>query len=294
MVKKLRGIPPKDVKQGKPKMLVYGAGGVGKTWVSLDWPNVYYIDTEGGADQQHYVDKLRNSGGIYMGTDQGSQDFNAVIEEMQVLATTEHDRQTLVLDSYSKLYNIVRGNFSDAGKDDFGRDKKEANKPSRRLINWIERVPMNVVVICHEMPKWVGGEQVGYTFDGYEKLDHELDFIARVEVRGRGEKMKRIATVTKSRLIGFPVWTEFPWTFDELANRYGRDAIFEKSAPLVLASDQQIAEVHALLASVTLDPEWQEKTLTKAKATRWEEVDADKVAKTIEWLKAKKETEKPL
>lgn len=294
MAKKLRGVTPEDVKQQKPKILIFGAGGVGKTWVSLEWPKVYYIDTEGGADQQHYIEKLRKAGGVYMGPDQGSQDFNVVLDEIQTLATTQHDYQTLVIDSFSKLYNIVRGNVADSGKDDFGKDKKEANKPSRRLINWIDRIRMNVVLICHEAPAWSGGQQAGTTFDGFDKLSYELDLLLNVQLRGSGSGAKRVAIVKKSRLLGFPMGEEFEWTFDSVADRYGRDAIYESTKPIELATEEQVAEIHSLLAQVTLTPDWTENTLTKAKASRWEEVDRDKAAKVIEFLKAKKATEKPL
>jgi AAA domain len=46
---RLAAIPPESVQPKKPKVLVFGPPGVGKTWASLDFPRVYYIDTEPGS-----------------------------------------------------------------------------------------------------------------------------------------------------------------------------------------------------------------------------------------------------
>jgi KaiC/GvpD/RAD55 family RecA-like ATPase len=103
---KLKAVKPKKAEPKKPKILIYGKPGVGKTWQALDFPSVYYIDTEGGADLAHYTDKLERSGGVYLGPDQGSLDFATVLEQVQALATERHDFRTLVIDSISKLYTL--------------------------------------------------------------------------------------------------------------------------------------------------------------------------------------------
>ena len=100
---KLKAVAPEAVEPKKPKVLIYGPPGVGKTWASLDFPSVYYIDTEGGADLDHYRSKPRNSGGAYLGPDQGSLDFDVVIGQMQARAVERHPFRTVVIDSISKL-----------------------------------------------------------------------------------------------------------------------------------------------------------------------------------------------
>ena len=75
---RLKAVAPKAAEPSKPKVLIFGKPGVGKTWQALDFPSVYYIDTEGGADLAHYTDKLERSGGVYRarllqgGPDQGA------------------------------------------------------------------------------------------------------------------------------------------------------------------------------------------------------------------------------
>ncbi len=42
---KLKARKPEAVNPGKIKMLTYGKSGVGKTWLSMDFPAPYYIPT---------------------------------------------------------------------------------------------------------------------------------------------------------------------------------------------------------------------------------------------------------
>ena len=52
---KLLAVAPESwLKPKKPKILISGPAGVGKTWVSLDFPSVYYIDCEQGAERDRY------------------------------------------------------------------------------------------------------------------------------------------------------------------------------------------------------------------------------------------------
>src|ERR1700733_12615163 len=98
MASKLKAVDPKAAEPSRPKITIFGKPGVGKTWGALDFPNVYYIDTEGGADLAHYTDKLKKSGGVYFGPEQGASDFETVIEQVKALATEDHSYKTLLID----------------------------------------------------------------------------------------------------------------------------------------------------------------------------------------------------
>ena len=91
-----KAIKPKSANASKPKILIFGKSGVGKTWASLDFPNTFYIDTEGGANLEHYTDKLAKSGGMYFGVEQGSRDFATVVELVKELATTKQPTSSWV------------------------------------------------------------------------------------------------------------------------------------------------------------------------------------------------------
>lgn len=285
---KLKAVDPKSAEPSKPKILIFGKAGVGKTWGALDFPSVYYCDTEGGASRAHYTDKLKASGGVYFGIEQGSQNFENVIAEVKALATEDHPYRTLVLDSGSKLYDMARQAAAEKGGDDYGRDKKEANKPARELMRWIDRIDMNVIIICHELPEWgidAKGErtQIGVTFDAWAKLDYELDLALNIKKTG----LSRKARVTKSRLIEFEETVNFDWSYESFAQKYGKEIIESKSKAIVLATLEQLAELNRLLDVVKLPEGETEKWLKKANADNFAEMDSDKVAACINMLKGR-------
>lgn len=288
MVRALKGKHPSQVEARKPKCIVFGEPNTGKTWESMNFPNVYYIDVESGATQPHYIKKLRDAGGIYFGRDDGAQDFQTVIEEIKTLATIEHDRLTLVIDSFSKLYNIAAATAEAKGGSDFGRDKKEANKPTRQLMMWLERIDMNVILICHAKQGWKReGTQLislGNTFDGWEKQEYDLDLSLEIQKQG---KYPSLAVVKKTRIEGFPSFSAFPWTYKEFALRAGEATMLHKPKVFATASVESVATVRRLVNLLKLEgSDWVERVFAKAGVTDWSEMDEDKVGKVIEKLNA--------
>ena len=138
---KLLAVAPESVEPKKPKVIIFGPPGVGKTWTSLEFPGVFYADTEGGADLDHYRAKLRASGGAYYGPDQGSLDFDTMIGQVEALATENHQYKTLVIDTISKLFNtaILDEQTRLGDKDAFGASKKAPIRQMGRLLRWINR-----------------------------------------------------------------------------------------------------------------------------------------------------------
>lgn len=288
---KLKAVAPKAAEPSKPKVLIYGKPGVGKTWTALDFPACYFIDTEGGANLPHYTEKLHNAGGVYFGPDQGSTSFDAVMEQIRALATEDHGYKTVVIDSISKLFalEITREGerLTDAGKkNEFGADKKPAVGYMRQLVSWLMRLDMNAILIAHEIPEWgtdSKGEraQIGATFDCWPKLEYELHLALNIIKAGPS----RLARVRKSRLLGFPDASGFPWTYDEFADRYGKDVIEKAATQLLLATPEQVAEISRLLAVVKVEEGRIEKWFSAANVSAWDEMDSEKVAKVIEYLK---------
>lgn len=286
--RKLRGRKPQEVKPKKAKILIFGDAGVGKTWTAIEFPDVYYIDVEGGATRDQYTEKLKKSGAIVFGPDDGSTEFGPVLDEIQTLATCEHDRKTLVIDSYTKLFNtsiaLEEERLSSAGeKIAFGNEKKPAVKMSRRLITWIDKLDMNVVLICHEKAKWAGGEQIGYTFDGWDKINYELDLTLRIVRLGGSRK----AEVCKSRHEGFPDGSNFDWNFKEFSKRYGSKDIDGKVVKIEVANDQQVQQMRNFLDVGLLDSGTASKWLEKAGVDDWSGMDSVSIQKCIDALKSK-------
>lgn len=288
---KLKAKPPEETKPGKTKGLIFGPSGVGKTWFTLTFPAPYYIDTEGGADLGHYQKRLSDAGGAYMGPQDGSLDFATVIEQMQALATEQHEFKTLIIDSITKLYQTCIANEAEklGDKDAFGASKKPAIQNMRRMVNWAMRLDMNIWFVAHEVPEWgmdarTGQRtEIGKIADVWDKLPYELDLALQAQKRGNS----RVAVVRKSRLTGFPDMDSFTLDYADFAERYGKDFIESKATKIVLSTEEQVAEIKRILDLVRIEPTQIEKLLSKCGAENWEELTTEQAATTIEWLNGK-------
>jgi len=289
---KLLGVTPENVEPHKPKVLIYGPPGVGKTWVSLDFQLPFYIDTEGGADLTHYRAKLRAAGGVYFGPAQGSLDFDTLIGQVEALATEKHPYKTIIIDSISKVFNTAISDEQTrlGERDAFGASKKAPIRQMNRLLRWLQRADMTAIIIAHEKELWgqgAGGqrEAIGKTFDAYEKLEYDLHLALRISKIGAGDNAKRFANIGKSRLIGFPEGERFDWSYQEFAARYGKDVIEKETVPLVLATAEEIAEITQLLEIVKLPEGQTDKWLAKANAESWAEMSQQNIHACIGYLK---------
>lgn len=286
----LKGKKPELIEQGKPKFMISGKSGVGKTMFALDFPSPYFIDVEGGATRKQYVEKLSKSGGAYFGKDEGSQDYQSVINEIKALMTTKHDYKTLVIDSFSKLYNIAASIAEEKIGNEFSRDKKEANRPTRQLIKALDELDMTVILICHAKDKWVKGgkdgkETVneGTTFDGYDKMEFELDLWIEIVKVGKNRNM----VVKKSRISTFIEGDFYNLDYSIFAEKYGKDIIEKKSEPIKLATREQVLELNNLMDSVRVDESEKAIWFKKAGVDTFEEMKSDNVDKIIVYLKNK-------
>lgn len=287
---KLKAHDPHTAEPTKPKIVIYGASGVGKTWFALSFPGVYYIDSEGGADLAHYTDRLAKAGGKYLGPEDGANDFEVIIEQAKALAIEKHKFKTLVVDSVTKPFISAVANESErlGDRNAFGADKKPAIGAMRRLINAIHRLDMNVVFVAHEKTEWgvlKNGErgEIGKGPDVYDKLIYELHLCLQVVKQGP----QRTAIVKKSRLLGFPEAESFELDYTKFAERYGKDIIEKTPVQIALCSPEQYDEMQRLIALLKVEAEVVEKWLTKANAESLKELNKTQAQKVIESLKSK-------
>ncbi len=287
-------IDPVTAEPSKPKILVYGKPGVGKTWAALDFPSPFYIDTESGADLAQYTAKLKAVDGVYFGVDQGSLDFKEIINKVKALAINQHDYKTLVIDSVSKIFNTTIAAEAErlGAADQYGASKKPAVSLTRQLVNWLDRLDMTVILIAHEMPLWgvdSKGQraEIGTTFDAWNKLEYELHLCLNIAKEGDSRK----ARVKKSRLQGFPDSMAFDWSYQKFAELYGKNIIEKKADAIKLATEAQLKEFNELLETIKVSDDWLDKCLIKFKAAKVEELDSDKIAKMIDFLKTKQKGE---
>ena len=288
MASKLKAVDPKSAEPSKPKVLIFGKPGAGKTWTSLDFPNVYYIDTEGGANMAHYTEKLKKSGGAYLGVDQGSLSFETILEQVQALATEKHNFKTLVIDSVSKVFaNEIANEAERLGeKDAFGASKKPAVAFMRRLVSWLTRLDMNVIMVAHEKELYGLDEKkqrnvIGVTFDAWDKLEYELHLCMNIFKQAGQHK----ARVTKSRLQGFKDADVFEWSYDAFAERYGREILEGQVKQVVLATPEQMEQLQDLLNTVKLPDGQVEKWLKAGNCETFDDMDSEKIVAIIEYIK---------
>lgn len=294
MASKLKAVDPKTAEPSKPKVLIFGKPGSGKTWTSLDFPKVYYIDTEGGADMEHYTDKLKKSGGVYLGVDQGSLSFETILDQVKALATEKHEYKTLVIDSVTKVFATEIANEAErlGDKDAFGASKKPAVSYMRQLVSWLTRLDMNVILIAHEKDLYGLDEKkqrniIGVTFDAWDKLEYELHLCLNIFKMAGQHK----ARVTKSRLTGFKDAEVFEWSYNTFADRYGRTILEGEVKPVVVATAEQLATLQDLFERVKLPDDYESKCLKKAQVEGWEEMDSDKIAAVIKDVQSKLQKE---
>ncbi len=266
----LKAKQPEQVVPSKPKFLISGESGIGKTFFALDFPRPYLIDVEGGATRPQYQEKLKRVGGVYFGKEEGSQDFDSVLDEVKQLATVKHEYKTLIIDSFSYLYMLEAAIAEQAVGSDFGRDKKEAQKPTKQLIRWLEKLDMTVILICHSKGKWArkGKElyQDGTTFDGWDKMEYILDLW--IEIMKGGKTFM----IRKSRIESLPQETSMPLSYGAFADVYGKDIIEAEAKPADLASAEQISKIEELISVLNVGEEQIGKWFKKTDVDEWSEM----------------------
>jgi len=282
----LRGKKPELIEK-RFKAFFYGVAKSGKTTCAINFPKPYLIDTERGAENKKYVETLKaKEGQIFQTTD-----FNEVKKEVLELLTTEHPFKTLIIDPMTIIYNDLIERCSiqlkAASKDtsatgtEFGRHVSEANKHIKSLINLLLRLDMNVIITSHAKTEYGDSFiKLGETYDCYKKMDYIFDLI--IEVQKRVDK--RIGIVKGTRIDEFKEFETFLFSYDEIANRYGREQLERDAVPEILASSEQLVELQRLIELLKIPQDDTDKWLAKASADTFAEMKAVDVQKCIDHL----------
>lgn len=282
----LRGVEPEAVKK-RFKALFFGAAGSGKTTAAIQFPQPYLIDTEQGAENDQYVRRLKQSGGLYFHT----TDFDDMVSEITSLLTTQHEMRTVVIDPLTVPYALLcdreaqrLSSAKDPSGSEFGRNKQIPDRKIRHLLNLLLRLDMNVIITSHAKAEWKESKPTGAdTYDCYNKLDYLFDLAIQIQVRGK----ERVGIVKKTRVESFELGEVFPFTYEEIASRYGRETLERNSLPEELASGEQVAELRRLIELLSVPAETTDKWLEKAKAETLAEMPANTIQSCIEFLKKK-------
>lgn len=275
----LRAVKPEAV-QKRLKALFYGSAGVGKTTAAISFPKVYLIDTERGAENSLYVKILSERGGAIFQT----SDFDELMKEVKALLTEKHEYKTLVIDPLTTLYNDLLDKSAIKNGTDFGKHYVEANKKVKHLLSLLLRLDMNVIITSHSKNEYGQNMSVlGQTFDCYKKLDYLFDLVFEIQKRGK----ERVGLVKKSRIENFSDMEAFPFSYEEIANRYGKSVLERDAVAQELATDEQVKELVRLIDLIKVPEEMWQKWLDKASSDKWEEMPKDAIQKCIDHLKSK-------
>lgn len=283
----LRGKKPETIDK-RLKALFYGAPGVGKTTCALQFPRPYLIDTERGAENEEYVDLLNKSQGAYFFT----TDPDDLITEIKTLLSVPHQYKTLIIDPLTVIYNDLLDKSAEELGTDFARHKAPADRKIKHLLTLLLRLDMNVIVTAHSKVKWVrakdqrGRDTVaedGSTFDCYGKLDYLFDLVFEVQKRGSD----RVGIVKKTRVKGFGDGEQFPFTYDNIANKYGRQILELDVKTEILATTEQAIELKRLIEVLKIPKDIYQKWLDNNNSATFDEIPSNKIDTYITYLKSK-------
>jgi hypothetical protein len=282
----LRGVKPTTVTK-RLKALFYGPPTSGKTTAAIQFPRPYLIDTERGAENPQYVKLLEDAGGAYFGT----SDFDDMVQEVTSLLTERHEYRTLVIDPLTTVYNelLEKSAKSLATREDpegtaFGRHRAKADRKVKHLLNLLLRLDMNVIITSHAKIMWGDGmTKLGMTFDCYSKLDYLFDLVFELQKRGTD----RVGIVRKTRVEAFPEGDIFPFNYEEVSKRYGKDVLEKKAESQKLATEKQVEEIGRLIELLKIGEDVTDRWLDKAGAETFAEMPTDAAQKCIDWMNAK-------
>lgn len=264
--------------QKRLKFMLFGLPGVGKTTAAIQFPRPALIDTERGAENDQYVDILRNAGGGVIST----TSFDEVVQQVRALASMPHEYKTVIIDPITVLYDGLADMWEKRVGNSFSAHRAAAKRDFNRLNALLSTLDMNVVFTSHAKNEWLNGEMTGrMVYDGPKGVDYFLDLL--IEVRRDGEK--RTATIFKSRIESLKVDEEFEFSYDAIADRYGREILERGVQPIEFATSEQVEELDSLLTRHTDGKALVGKLLKRAKCEEFADFTSEQIGKAIEWLR---------
>lgn len=227
----------------RPKILLYGDFGTGKTPLALGMPGVVMIDTERGSEpynDQYDFQVLHAS------------NSDEITRAVDWLLKNKHPYKTLVVDPVTVYWESLQKKYSDfflehntkskGFKHDFyelqSKDWMVIKNEFKDFMRKITALDMNIVFIAREKTKYKeGGFMVtdGVTFDGEKSLPYLFDTVIRLY---KGRDGKQMGTCLRDRNRRIPQGAFEP-SYETLEKLIGKKILNRKVKPVAYATADQ-------------------------------------------------------
>ena len=200
-----------DVKAKRLKMYVYGTSGMGKTIISLHFPNPAVIDSEKGTDfygEQFDFYRLQTS------------DHRAVGHAIDELLADPQNFKTFVIDPFTSIDESIvssqlkrmRVKKADPNYSLQPLDYKSIKEERKNLISKLLSLDMNIILTARSKPQYSDEEGefmkvIGNMADGPKELPYLFDVVLELTIVDN----VRTARVIKDRTNKLPQTFEFSY-----------------------------------------------------------------------------------
>lgn len=297
MAKSTRAKNPEELEKIKKlKLLSSGPSGSGKSSLIASFPRCLVFDSELG--MSHYAALLKSSGSSVIQTN----DPKVILEEVRLLMTGDHDYLTVAIDPCTNIWHEEIDNAESAVGDEYGKHYSKAGRNTRRLVNLLMRLDMNIIFSAHQKEVWgKKGEIDHYTFDGWKQSDYIFDLWLQHKAElidsAAGKRVVFSAIVRKTRLEGFPTFSEIQlgesdssgnkkiYSYDVIAERFGRALLESAPGKIEFATAEQVAETKALIEKVMPAKTWFDAVYKWAGAEEFADFSREQIEVVLKRLK---------
>jgi hypothetical protein len=281
----LRGKIP-SVEDKRFKVLMFGVAGAGKTTAAIQFPRPYVLDTEAGCVNDQYIRVIESGGGAIAPI----VVFDDILTEIRTLMEEEHPYATLVIDPITTVNDMLLDRLKEEVGTDYGAHYTEAKRKFKQMMSLLARLDMNVVVTAHHKNQYGDGMTLlGKTFDGPKNLDYLFDLVMEIQIRGD----ERWAIPVKSRVERIRQGEPFLFSYNTIAERYGREVLERQAKAQELVSAERLAVWEQLLMKFgTREADFRRKILAKFDIGELADASAEVAEKSIAKLTKILETEK--
>jgi GTPase SAR1 family protein len=244
-----------DVTKRRAKILIWGPEGVGKTVISLRFPNPIVVELDADGSTPYAAEYP------FAEPEPKVRSMEAMLNVLGLLAKGNHPYKTLIIDPITILWRMHKARWNatffrcrrpkasnvkpPAGyKGEFYEFQPGDWDPLKgewyRFIRNLTFLDMNVIATSHMKPKYKRGElmvDVGDTFDCEVTLGHSFSTVLKMDFK-QGKKDIRTVTCMRDRWKRWQYGDRFEGTetqiYTALEDKLNKEALNKDSKPVSL------------------------------------------------------------